>query len=156
MSKYDIGGGKPTYGIREPAPVFFYIASPSPAAIAEGNSGTTTFPFKVTRAGDLTLPVHLTWTVAGSGANPANSADFVGGLSGTLSFAAGEAVGMLNIAVGDDLTVEADEGFTVTISNPSFGKILVASASATIINDDVGGGPPPPAYAQYALFLRGF
>ena len=63
------------------------------------------------------------FTVAGSGANPANSADF-SATSGTVTLAAGQATTTLTINVNGDLTGEPDEGFTVTLSNPSSGMTI--------------------------------
>ena len=59
----------------------------------------------------------VAWSVAGSGAAPADAADFAGGVlpSGTLSFAPGQTSAILTVALAGDLTPEADEGFTVTL-----------------------------------------
>ena len=59
---------------------------------AEGQSGTTPFTFTVTRTGNTGSANSVSWSLAGSGANPASASDFVGGAlpSGTVSFAAGE------------------------------------------------------------------
>jgi hypothetical protein len=84
----------------------------------------------------------VAWSVAGSGAAPADAADFAGGVlpSGTLSFAPGQTSAILTVALAGDLTPEADEGFTVTLSGASAGAAITgAVAAATILNDD---GPP--------------
>jgi PKD repeat protein len=117
------------------------IASISAASAgkAEGNSGTTAFAFTVTLAGDSSVPHSLSWAVSGSGANPANAADFAGTAlpSGTLSFAVGETSKTVTINVAGDTAVEPDEGFTVTLSDPSSGLTIgTASATGTIQNDD--------------------
>ena len=81
----------------------------------------------------------VAWAVTGSGGSPANAADFTGGVlpSGTLSFAAGQTSQTITVNVAGDTTVEADEGFTVTLSNPSAGTTIgTAAATGTILNDD--------------------
>ena len=108
------------------------------AAKAEGNTGNTPFTFTVTRTGLTTGTTTVNYAVAGSGANPANAADFGGTLpSGVVSFAAGETSKTITVNVSGDTTVESDEGFSVTLSNASGGaQILTATAAGTIQNDD--------------------
>ena len=105
----------------------------------EGDSGTTTFTFTITRGGDLTCPASVDYAVTGSGANPANAADFGGTLpSGMVNFAALDGSEVLTILVSGDTDVEEDEGFTVTLSNPSYAhEITVVTALGLIQNDDV-------------------
>ena len=110
------------------------------ASKGEGNTGSSTqFTFTVTRSGNTTGLSSVTYTVAGSGANPANATDFIGGAlpTGTVSFAAGETSKPITINVAGDTTVEANEGFTVTLSEPSAGTtITTAAATGTIVDDD--------------------
>lgn len=108
------------------------------ATLPEGLSGTVPFTFQVTRTGNTTNPATVDYVVAGRGANPADAADFGGTLpSGTVSFAAGETSKTLTVLVSGDALVERNEGFLVTLSNPSDGNALAtATALATIVNDD--------------------
>ncbi|NCR06735.1 MAG: hypothetical protein GPI94_23975, partial [Microcystis aeruginosa LG13-03] len=106
----------------------------------EGNSGSKAFTFTVTRADNTTGTNNVNWAVAGTGTNPANASDFIGGLfpSGTLSFAAGETSKVITVNVQGDTTVELNENFTVTLSNATNGAtITTATATGTINNDDV-------------------
>lgn len=109
---------------------------------AEGQSGTTTYTFTVTRAGAVGTGATVDWAVTGSGASAANAADFGGSLpAGTLSFDPNETTKTLSITVASDLDVELDEGFTVTISNAKLldntPQIIVdATATGRIVNDD--------------------
>ena len=106
------------------------------ASKAEGDSGTTEFTFTVSRTGDLSSAGNVTYTVSGNGAT---ADDFADGVfeTGTVSFAAGEDSQTVTIDVAGDLDVEADEGFTVTLSNATGGaSIAMAAASGTIRNDD--------------------
>jgi len=102
----------------------------------EGQSGSTAFTFTVTRSGDVSGTASAQWAVTG----PAiNGADFTGGIlpTGTVSFAAGESSKIVSIGVAGDSTVEANETFWVTLSNPGAGASLgTASAKGVIRNDD--------------------
>ncbi|MDB5446298.1 MAG: Alkaline phosphatase, partial [Phenylobacterium sp.] len=81
------------------------------AVKAEGNSGSTAFTFTVTRSGDLSGATTADWAVTGSGAAPADAADFSGGLpSGHVSFAAGESSTDITANVAGDTLFEPDEG----------------------------------------------
>jgi hypothetical protein len=109
------------------------------AAKAEGNSGSTAFTFTVTRSGDTTQSATVDFAVAGSGTSAANGTDFVGGAlpSGTLTFDPGVLTQTVTLNVQGDTTVEANETFTMTLSNPTGGMtIAAATASGTIQNDD--------------------
>src|SRR5918993_126356 len=114
------------------------------ASLNEGNSGSTAFTFTVTRAGSTTGASTANYAVTGSGANPAVAADFAGGAfpTGTVSFAAGETTKTITVNVAGDATVEPNENFTVTLSNPSAGATIgTAAATSTILNDDSSGTP---------------
>ena len=123
------------------------LAISGPAgAVAEGNSGSTAVTFTVTRAGDTSGTASGAWAVTGSGASPADGADFTGAAlpSGTVSFAAGETSKTLTVNVAGDTSAEPDEAFTVTLSSPSVGAVIAtAAASATILNDDLSGVGTP-------------
>src|SRR4029077_12441260 len=110
------------------------------ASKAEGNTGSTPFTFTVTSSGDTTGASSATYTVSGSGANPGNAADFTGGAlpTGTVSFAAGQTSQLITINVAGDTTVEANEGFTVTLSAPSAGTTIATAAATGVILDDDG------------------
>ena len=119
------------------------------ASNPEGNSGTTPFTFTVTRTGDLSGTSTVAYAVIGSGSNPASAEDFGGALpSGTIIFEANEASNTVAVDVSGDTTVESNEGFTVTLSDPSNATIVIATADGIIVNDDA---PPPPTLAITAL-----
>jgi hypothetical protein len=127
-----------------------YGASPSfsvgaPTAQLEGDSGITFFSFPVTLFNHGTGTNSIDWTVTGTGPNPANAADFVGDVlpSGTLDFAS-DGTQFALIGVKGDTLVEPDEGFTVTLWNPTNGaSIASATASTTILTDDTIYAPVP-------------
>ena len=116
-------------------PAALSIAATS-ADKAEGQSGSTSFTFTVTRTGDLSGGASASWAVGGEGVN---GADFTGGElpSGVVNFAAGESSKVVTVEVAGDTAVEANESFSVTLSNPSTGAVIgTASATGVIRNDD--------------------
>jgi predicted extracellular nuclease len=118
------------------APTFSIAASD--ATKPEGNSGTTPFTFTVTRA-NPSGPASVDWSVTGlGGAGQASAADFSGATAGTLTFNGSETSQTITLNVVGDLTVEPNETFGVTLSNPTGGAVIgTASANGTIQNDDV-------------------
>ena len=122
------------------------------ASLNEGQAGETAFGFTVTRSGDLSAATSVAWTVAGSGASPANAADFTNGLlpSGSVAFAAGEASKALAVSVHGDTQLEPDEGFSVTLSDPptapsSAPPPPTARSRTTTSPPRSRSRPPPPA-----------
>lgn len=105
----------------------------------EGNAGTTNFTFIVTRSDFLTGIESVDYAVIGSGTNPANESDFENNMfpMGTVNFAALQATETITIPVNGDIEAEADEIFTVVLSNPSAGVINTSKAQGTIQNEDV-------------------
>ena len=79
-----------------------------------------------------------------TGNNPANSLDFDGGEGDlVLTFSSGETSKEAYIDVRGDTTVEANETFAFTLSNPTNGAtITTARAIATILNDDISNQAP--------------
>ena len=136
-----------------PPPVLPTVAlGPAAVSHAEGDAGTTDFAYTVTRTGDTTGASTVTYSVTGSGANPANAADFGGTLpTGPVTFAAGETTKTITINVAGDTTVEPDEGFTVTLSNATGATLGTTTGQGVIANDDVAAPPPPPVLPTVAL-----
>ncbi|WP_439594592.1 Calx-beta domain-containing protein [Falsiroseomonas sp.] len=116
---------------------------PQLTEMAEGNgAGVSVLTYLVTRSGDLSGTSTVDWAVRGSGARPADAADFWGGLlpSGRLSFAAGEAEKLVKVRVQRDALPEADEGFTLSLSRPIGAGIASGQAGGVIRNDDAPRG----------------
>ncbi|GCA78394.1 Calx-beta domain-containing protein [Microcystis aeruginosa] len=124
--------------------------TPSTLIQDEGNSGTTAFTFTVTRSGNTTGSSSASWAVTGTGTNQANATDFVGGTlpSGTVNFAANETSKTITVNVSGDTDVELNEGFTVTLSNPTNATITTATATGTILNDDTALAITPSTLSQ--------
>ncbi|MES2440877.1 MAG: SdiA-regulated domain-containing protein [Verrucomicrobiota bacterium] len=107
------------------------------AAVAEGNSGSSTLALNVTRT-DVTAAFTVDYSVTGG---TANASDFTLA-AGTLTFTAGGAASQpVNITVQGDTTSEPDETVVVTLSNliNTTGTTILATANGTgtIVNDDV-------------------
>ena len=105
----------------------------SSASIQEGNSGTQTVTFVVSLSAALSTSTSVSWSVSGN----TDALDFAGSTSDTLNFLAGETEKIIQLQLNGDTLIEADELFTVTLSNPSGNaQISNASASMTVLNDD--------------------
>ncbi|MFL6864142.1 MAG: Calx-beta domain-containing protein, partial [Allosphingosinicella sp.] len=113
------------------------------AAVFEGTTlgEPTPIAFTVTRTGDASQAGDVDYAITFPGGGfSAGASDLTSELSGSVHFNAGETSATITLGIVADFTPEADEAFTVTLSNPSSGTITHASATGTIVNDD--GAPP--------------
>jgi hypothetical protein len=108
-------------------------ASISDVRLAEGNSGTKAMNFmvKLSSRPQQTTTVKYQ-TVAGTATA---GSDFIAA-SGTVTFAAGESSKLIPVRIVGDMTSEADEAFTVTLSSPTNCELAKATATGLITNDD--------------------
>lgn len=81
-------------------------------------------------------------------AGTAGSSDFTP-VTGTLTFADGEASKTITITVADDTVVESNENFTVTLSNPAGGAQLGSIAAADVTITDNDAAPAPTGTIQF-------
>ncbi len=103
-------------------------------SLAEGNSGTTDMTFTVARDSDAPFPVSVDWAT-NDGTATAGS-DYVAG-SGTVTFNPGDGLTKtVTVAIDGDLLNEADETFTVDLSNASAATVSDSQGIGTITNDD--------------------
>ncbi len=104
---------------------------------AEGNFGSTSFVFNLTRSGDLSNSLRVDWDLELIDGQ-ADDGDFVFGQApnGQAVFGAGSANAEVLIQVNGDRDFEPDETFTVRLSNPSAGSLSDDTATGTIENDD--------------------
>ncbi len=133
----------PTTPFTANAPVAQTISfSPSTVSVTEGDNGTKTLTFTVTRSGDTTGAISFSGTFDKGGTN---AADFGGTLpasafSGTI--AAGATSTTITITISGDTTLSSPESFTLTLtsaSNPSATVTIgTSAATGTIANDDGG------------------
>ncbi|MCA9248342.1 MAG: hypothetical protein KDA42_14545, partial [Planctomycetales bacterium] len=136
-----------------PVPGTLSIAA-ADAVKAEGNAGTTSFTFTVSRTGGSDGAVGASWDVIGITGDPADAADFGGSFpSASVSFADGDAADKtVTVLVSGDTTAEADEGFRVVLSGPTGGASLgTATADGTIEDDDTVAASVDPVVTGTAL-----
>jgi hypothetical protein len=102
--------------------------------LAEGDSGTTNFAIPVTLSNPSVQTIAVDYTT--SNVTATAGSDYTA-TSGTLTIPAGAASGTINVPVSGDTTVEPDETFSLTLSNPSnVGFLSNGNATVTIANDD--------------------
>jgi Calx-beta domain len=103
------------------------------ASVNEGNSGTTTLPFKITLSSKSTDTVSVTYgTTNGTATSPPDYAPALG----SLTFKPAETQKTLSISVVGDTLYEPDETLTVTLASPVNATIADGQATGTITNDD--------------------
>jgi len=109
----------------------------------EGEAEMNPFDFVVTRSGDTSGSASVDYRVAGSGASPTDMADLFAGMSvaGHVDFAAGETSKTVTVYIRGDRMSEANETFSVTLSNATGASLGIASATATVLNDDTSTLP---------------
>ena len=101
--------------------------------LSEGDAGTTTATFTVSKTGATALPASVDW--ATSDATALAGSDYTGG-SGSLTFTSGQTTATVTVTVSGDLTYEPTEAFHVDLSNPSGATIADGLGVGTITNDD--------------------
>ena len=107
----------------------------SPAAKNEGNSGDTPFVFPVTISANPTSTVTVVFNT-GNGTATTGDVDYTAA-NGTLTFSPGGPLTQnITINAKGDTKNEANETFTVTLSNAANASINTATGTATINNDD--------------------
>ena len=102
-------------------------------SVAEGNSGTTPATFTVSLSAASSLPVKVDYATADGTANAPSDYQAT---SGTVTFAPGETTKTATVLVNGDTTYEADETFTVNLTNGQNSTIARSSGTGTIRNDD--------------------
>ena len=112
---------------------------------AEGDSGTTDFTFTVSLSVASAQTVTVDYqTVDGTAVD---SSDY-GSTGGQLTFSPGETSQTVTVAVNGDTNEEANETFTVNLSNAANAAIVDGDGTGTIVNDD--DPTPPPTSFQIA------
>ncbi len=102
----------------------------------EGNSGTTAITFTLTRSANTIGTTTVDYAITN---DTTETDDFNGSTlpSGTATFADGETTTTITVLVTGETTVELDETFFVTLSNPTAGSTITDDeATGTITNDD--------------------
>lgn len=113
------------------APTSFSIGD---VTLAEGNTGSSNFQFVITRSNTSTASSVQVSTANGSASA---GSDYTAITNQTVNFAAnGSATAIVPVAVAGDTVLEANETFTVNLSNPVGGSIGDGVGQGTITNDD--------------------
>jgi uncharacterized repeat protein (TIGR01451 family) len=113
------------------------------ASAVEGNAGTTPAVFTVhLQPANAIVTATVDYQAFSLTANLGS--DFAA-TQGTLTFRAGETLKTFNVPIIGDTLAEADEIFSVQLSNPVNATIDRGTAFATIVDDDHGGPSIPAA-----------
>jgi Calx-beta domain len=99
----------------------------------EGNSGTKIFSVPVTLTNASVDQISINYTTANGSATAGS--DYVTN-SGVLTFAPGTSTASIDITVNGDNTIESDETFVVTFTNPLNASNAPSQVTLTIANDD--------------------
>jgi CSLREA domain-containing protein len=100
----------------------------------EGNSGTVSYTFTITKTGSTAQTTSVDWsTVNGSATAPS---DFAGVSATILNFLPADTIKQVTVQVNGDTSFEADETFIVRLSNPVNAVLTDGDGLGTIQNDD--------------------
>ncbi len=138
-----VNNGQSFGGGGVPGPGAFSI---NDVTVTEGNTGVSNLTFTVTRSGGSAGAVAVNWAMT---LGSANALDLGAGYptSGTLNFADGVTSQTISFPIVGDMTIEADETLSVTLSNPTGGATLAdANGTGTITNDDSAPGVTGAAF----------
>ncbi|WP_293395863.1 Calx-beta domain-containing protein, partial [Nevskia sp.] len=116
------------------------LLSVADVSVTEGNSGTTVANVTVSLSSPSTGTVSARLTTSNNTAIAGS--DYVS-RNGTISFAAGQTSRVIPITINGDTTIEPNESFFVTMSEPVGAAIGDGQGVVTIVNDD--GAAPPTA-----------
>lgn len=89
--------------------------------------------FAVTRTGNNTTAMTLDFSTQDKSAIAGQDYTATNGL---LTFAVGEKTKNITVVITNDVAVESNENFTISLSNPSTGSIADASGTGLIVDDD--------------------
>ena len=104
-------------------------------SVIEGNTGTTTYSFIVSRTGNFTGVSTVKYSTSGGTATAGT--DYTALPLTSVTFAAGEITKAVNVSVIGDTTVEPNETFNLVLSTPGSGTVISdTTGTATIVNDD--------------------
>ncbi len=114
------------------------LLSVADVSVTEGNSGTTIANVTVSLSSPSTGTVSARLTTSNNTAIAGS--DYVS-RNGTISFAAGQTSRVIPITINGDTTIEPNESFFVTMSEPVGAAIGDGQGVVTIVNDDGAATP---------------
>jgi hypothetical protein len=109
------------------------------SSVVEGNANRRFLRFTVVLSWPAPGPVRVHYATGDPGDSAQAPSDYAA-RSGTLEFKAKQRSKMFPVQIQVDTSVEGNESFTVTLSNPINASLAVDTATATIIDDDPPGG----------------
>jgi CSLREA domain-containing protein len=107
----------------------------------EGDSGTTSFTFTVTKTGATAFGASVDYATADGTATAPS--DYTALPPTTLNFGSNETTKQITVLVNGDTSVEPNEAFTVHLSNAVNASIADADGTGTITNDDTAANTNP-------------
>src|SRR4051812_41531345 len=116
-----------------PDPVDPLVLSVADASVLEGDRGTSNATVAVTLSSASSQGITVSYRTADGSAK---AKDDYTAASGTLTFQAGETRRTISVPIKGDRKREANEAFTVQLSNPVGATINDGGATVTILNDD--------------------
>ncbi|MEG4110181.1 Calx-beta domain-containing protein, partial [Microcoleus sp. S13_C5] len=125
-----------------------YSVVGSTASVTEGNSGTQTVSFTVTRSGETNQSSSIDFSFGGTATtgvdynNPIVTGTGVTATGSTVSFAANATIATIAVAVVGDRITEPNETLALTLSNataPGTANIIGSPVTTTIQDDDTAG-----------------
>lgn len=109
-------------------------------SVVEGNSGTKSATFTVTRSGVTTASSSVMYQTMNGSATAGS--DYLALPATTLNFAPGDTAKSVSVTILGDTTVEFDETFFLNLSSPVGAAIDDGLGTATITNDDAATAAP--------------
>jgi hypothetical protein len=109
------------------------------ASVIEGNSGTKILTFTVSLSPAASGTVS--YNIATANGTATSGSDYVAASLSGQTISAGGTSKTFAVTINGDTTTEANETFTVTLSNVSGATLGDGGATGTISNDDGGSGP---------------
>lgn len=119
------------------------------ASTLEGDSGKTDLAFQLSLSRVSPIPVTVNYATTDGTARAGAGSDYLAA-TGSVTFAPGETSKTVLVQVLGDTTVEPDETFSLTLSNPSGATLGGGSATGLIRNDDVAT-PSPSGVATFQI-----
>jgi len=118
-----------------------YAISTDKPTVTEGNSGTQTVTFTVTRSGDTSIATSVNYAFDGTATfnsdyKTIKVAGVTASSSGIVKFAAGETTKTITLNVVGEKVTEVDETINLNLSYPNQ-TVAIAPGTVTIVNDDI-------------------
>ena len=117
----------------DPIPPGSAVLNVTGATVREGNTGTTTLTFTVTRSGETSTAVNVDFQTTNDSALA--PLDYVSN-SGNVSFAATVTTATVDVQINGDRRLEHRERFFLSLLNPSVGAAIEHGQARGFIRDD--------------------